>query len=542
MLNKVLEGDPIVCGLVALVTILLAAAIHSFISEGKTSTSRSAVSKTDAFDIDGDWADEGTQDVKKTLKEKVEEAPTLVMDNPTKPAGGVPPVKPKVNKGPFKIGERIVVSSGDLKGRHGVIADVWDGKSYPVDLDLPVISNDKVSDQQQQTIKVDILKKEGDALADLPTRADVHQGCLDETTGRIAIFMLKTLRSVTDGICTNQLKLKEKSPLHSWQYWEKVYPPYLEFLSRGILMKAKLSDLEQSIHPQNPKGTYKRVVEAVKSPQAAKSWNCRIEGQFWLVGMGPEGTMVVPVNNIRQVYCVVGYQKPLGALLGQMPRPPKVQLTILPWYGRLIHDTLVSSTTGTNQMELASPPLTQQLAASCQAAISEGRVVFRLQQLEATDGSTEGVPFVKPIFKPPPAQPAPDFSKEPTATQEERSAVENMTELLSFHPKTPLAAWNCIRLPSQTDPSKTMLTIVQGQGQKLHEVELKQEYSALLVLKTVLSLATSKMNGKRPIMVGVDDPQVVNRMRFLCQGIKNFQTAFLKVERKAQAPPTGMGN
>lgn len=556
-----MEGDPIICGMLALVTILLAAAIHSFFSETKSTTTttekndgimkkkdnQKKTKTIDVFDMDGDWADDGNHDVKKTLKERVEEAPKLVMDNPKEPSAMM--IKPKINKGPYKIGERIVLKgmeetkTPELNGRHGLIADVWDGERYPVDLDLPY---GKVP---QLHVPVSNLQKESPLVPELLLpgggRAPVTQGCLEEGQGRICAFLFKTLRSVADGVTTSQLKIKERSPHHCWEYFQEVYPSYLEFLTRGILMKAKLADLEASIHPQNPKGTYKSVVDAVKSDQAVAGWNVRVEGQFYLVGMGPEGTMVIPCDNLRKVYCVVGYQKPLGALLGQMPRPPKVQLTLVPWYGRLIHDTMVASTSGTNQIELAPIPLTRQLAASCQAAISEGRVIYRLAQLEVKDGfSKEGVPYAKPIVTPPPSQQQQqqqqqvDFSKEPTATQEERSAVENLTELEAFHPNTPLSSWNCIRLPTsqqqQDKKKKMMLQILQGQGQKIHEVDVTTDYTALKILRSVLTIAASKMKGKRPLLLGVDDAQVVQRLRFLCQGISNLKIALLKVERKPQ--------
>mmetsp|Transcript_20395 Transcript_20395/g.30269 ORF Transcript_20395/g.30269 Transcript_20395/m.30269 type:complete len:582 (+) Transcript_20395:39-1784(+) len=578
MWKELLEGNPIVCGMVALVTILLAAAIHSFFSESKANTKANSssdgiIKKDDnVFDMDGDWGDEANNvDVKKTLKERVEEAPKLVMDNPKEPSS-VGLVKPKINSGPFKIGQRIVLQEllkeeGDdlskYNGRHGHIADVWDGTTYPIDLDLPLSSkpttatttdDDKTTNNNNKPLRIKVanLREEGELIniPDPPGRIAVNSGCLPEDHGRICAFLFKTLRSVAEGVIHNNPQKKKKfaetaaekkSPFVCWQFWkDDVYPAYLEFMTRGILLKAKLADLEQSINPGKPKGTYKTVVDAVKSKHAVASWNVRVEGQFYLVGMGPEGTMVIPVNNLRQVYCVVGYQKPLGALLGnQMPRPPKVQLTLLPWYGRIIHDTLVSSTSGTNQIELASPPLARQLAASCQAAISEGRIIYRLAQLEVENGSTEGVPFEKPVFTPPPQQqqqPPPDFSKEPTATQEERGAVENLTELTAFHPKTPLSAWNIVRLPNNNKP---MINILQGQGQKLHEVELTSDYTALFILKTVLTLSVSKLNGHRPLMIGVDDVIVCQRLRFLCQGISNLKIAFLKVERKEQAPAAG---
>ena len=138
----------------------------------------------------------------------------------------------------------------------------------------------------------------------------------------------------------------------------------LNYITKDILKTHQLSDLDKQVSPDpaNPTpGAYKLVTKAMRSPQAVAGWNVRVEGAFWIVGMGPDGTMVVPCHNTRQVYVVKGFQAPLMAVAqgggGQpFPRPPKFHLILLPWFGTIVHDSFLSTTTGSNQVELAPPP------------------------------------------------------------------------------------------------------------------------------------------------------------------------------------------
>jgi len=550
------------------ITLLIAAVIHSSLKpkEKLKVDSKAFESLVD----DGEWA---TEDGGKTRGGVVAPPPSAFTSGFLNP-------KKKVNKGPYKIGDRVMlrnlVSAKELNGRHGAIGDVWDDSTerYPVDLDL-------IDGTRGEKKKHALSVKAGNLVPEpeLPSneeeqRATVVNACLEESQGRTCAFIFKTLRGVASSIVNNAAANTTGANNNvnmtlPWKFWDAIpnrngglYEPIAEFLTRGILLKAKLQDLEKNLNPESPKGAYTVVTDAVRSELAVKSWNVRIEGQFWMMNITPEGTMVVSVTNPRQVYCVLGFQKPLGAL-GRFPRPPKVQLTLLPWYGRLVHDPMLASTTGTNQMELASPQMAGFLAQSVKLAVQEQRVIYRLRQLEVKGGSRVGVPYVPPVYTPPPpGQTAnkntannatqQDYSKQKPATEQERAAVENLTEFDPILPQpqllqqeqNPLGVWNFIRhdLVSAAQPNKegdtntekpvtNSVMVLNARGQKIYDFTLSHpEPEALEILKAALLLCTKI--GKRPLMFGVDDGKVANRLQFLLQGFKGMRIMLLKVEGK----------
>jgi len=586
LLNNDIVTNPIYW-IGTIIAILIGAAIYSSLKPKKKSKVDTKL--FDSLVDDGDWA--ADEDDKKVPPQSAFTSGFLnkSMANTT--------TKKKVNKGPYSIGDRVIlknlVSAKELNGRHGVIGDLWDEKTerYPIDLDLIDNSRKNTSDTNKNSnssinklsVKVGNLEKEPEIAEPTQKRALVSNACLEESQGRACAFIFKTVRGVVTSILNGPPKPNGNgnNPMAGdmflpWKYWDEIpqhlnktnnketkglYEPVVEFLTRGILLKAKLQDLEKNLNPVNPKGAYAVVTDAVKSELAVKSWNVRIEGQFWMMNVTPEGTLVISVANPRQVYCVAGFQKPLGAL-GNFPRPPKVQLTLLPWYGRIIHDPMLSSTTGTNQMELATPSMTQMLLSSIRTAAQENRIISRLAQLEVPGGSRGGVPFVQPVFTPPPPNATtdnnsnkPDFSNQSPATEKERAAVENLSEFDPILPQpqlpqqqqNPMQVWNFIRQDlinsvskksseeEKEDTKKTeetnVIVVLDARGQQLHQIKLaKKVPEALEILKGALMICTKA--GNRPLMFGVDDPNVANRLQFLLQGFKGMRIMLLKVQGK----------
>lgn len=546
--------------LLVIVTALVAAILHLVVfkssssSSKKTTTSNSSTSDSKGGDAvldsllqdDDGWADDDEDED----DDKIPSSPNQT-SIPTSPAAAIPVPKPslsstaddsspvvvrtkKVNEGPFNIGDRVIVknlvAAKKYNGRHGVIADLWDKRTerYPIDLDL--VDMDRT---MPLSVKVGNLEKEPSIITsnqEQQQQAEVINGCLNEAQARAASFIFSALR----GSIQNSLK-GEKDPqkisAFGWQFWNQgqgkgVYPALKEFLTKGILLQNKLEDLEKQLNAEHPRGAYQKVTQAMNSDLAVASWNVRVEGEFWIVGMSPEGTLVVPVSSPRQVYNVLGYKAPLGAQ-GKFPRPPKFYLTLLPWFGRLIHDPMLVTTTGSNQVELASPKLAMELVAACKLAKEEGRVIHRLAQLEVTNGSKEGLPYQPPRIKP-----IHDFSKMSPATTEERTMVENMSDYESMPDKQPESCWNIIRqgVTEEENPNHTVV-IINGRGEKLSEFKsLNIIPTAEETLKVLVSVC--KKQNQRPRLIGIDVPALSSRFQYLLQGVKDVQAIQINVTRK----------
>lgn len=504
---------------------LAGAAILHLVLKPKATAKKVDTKAFDSLINDDGWAEE-EEGEKKELKLPVTGIPPV-------PAGGMstpelaPPLPKKVNDGPFNIGDRIIlknlIAAEELNGRHGVIADLWDKKTerYPVDLDLLDPARKPLS------VKVGNLDREPATSDD--DRAKAVKGCLEESHARAASFIFSALR----GSIQNSLK-GEKDPqklsAFGWQFWKTkdgkgVYPALRDFLTKGILMQNKLEELEKQLNAENPKGAYQKVTQAMTSELAVASWHVRVEGPFWIVGISPEGTLVVPVENTRQVYCVLGFKMPLGAQ-GKFPRPPKFRLTLLPWHGRLIHDPMLMTTTGNNQVELAPPKLAGELITTCKLAQQEGRILSRLAQLEVDGGSKVGLPFRAFVAEP---------MKMDPATEEERLLVENLTDFESAPEKVPTSVWNVIRsgITEENNPLHNCL-VVNGKGEKLGEFQgAALEPSPVEVLKAILTVCKEKKH--RPRVLGLDNPGAIERLRFLLVGIRGLALVQVNVTRKPKA-------
>lgn len=487
---------------------------------------------TKAFEsiIDDDgWAEEDESE-KPKVGPKVEMPSVEVTAIPpgTTAAADIPDPPKKVNEGPYNIGDRVIlknlVSAPELNGRHGVIADLWDKKTqrYPIDLDLL-----DATKKSPLSVKVGNLAKEPPIETSEKERAVAVKACLEESEARAASFIFSALR----GSLQNSLK-GEKDPqklaAFGWKFWKTpdgqgVYPSLKEFLTKGILLQNKLEDLEKQLNAENPKGAYAKVSKAMTSELTVASWHCRIGGAFWIVGIGPEGTLIVPESNTRQVYCVLGFKMPLGAQ-GQFPRPPKFFLTLLPWYGRIIHDPMLMTTTGNNQVELANPQLAAELVVACKLATQEGRVVTRLAQLEVEGGSKVGLPYI-PFIKP-------LQSKQGPATEKERGLVDDLAEYTIAADKQPTSAWNFIRTGQGNQ-----VYIINGKGVKMGDfLPGGPEPTHLEILESLLVVCKEKK--ERPRILCVDTPSAVARLQFLTQGVHSMTVAQVNVTRKpVQQPP-----
>jgi len=518
------------------------------------------------------------------------------------PPGGGPSMPVKKQAGPYRIGDRVVLhglkSNADLNGRHGTIADTWDLPSnkddkdkddkddkdqeqaarYPVDLDL--------YDPRQGgavAVKVSNLKKEGDLPKEsAEKRAPVANGVLSEEHGRAVSFICSTMRSsVASSILAKTAGGAGAKPDMSnmpdpkqvaqfcWSFWKTpngkgVYPSLVQYLTREILVENKLEDLEKQLNPANPKGAYRLIKDAMTDPHAVAGWNVRISGEFWIIGGNADGTIVVPACNSRAVYCVAGLKLPLAVQIMQqtkVPRPPKFNLTLLPWHGRLVHDPFISTTTNGDRIEVATPQKTQELMRAVQIATAEKRIISRLNQLEVEGGSTDGLPFVpfqelnqasNEANANDPAPEPPQRKEQEPATEEERALIDNVADFEPHplqppgpggHPP-PLAAWNFIRKgeTEEDNPDHDMM-VVAANGQQIDTFQSKAiDPTAAEILKQMLGIAARGVGGnkdtvgKRPTILGSDCRATVERLTFLLKDSKDIRVVGIQVTRRKRGP------
>ena len=542
-------------------------------------------------DFDGDenggWDDDGEVEIqKKTMADAKADSARLeaaqkamaakaraAAEAKAKAGGQAMAVPKKVQAGPYKIGDRVILqnlqSATDLNGRHGTIADTWDSaesQRYPVDLDL--------YDPRKGgavAVKVSNLTKEAEIPAELEeSRASVANGVLSEEHGRAVSFIHSTMRqSVVKSILSRaggtggnkQIADPKQVAQFCWTFWKTpngkgVYPSLKEYLTREILVENKLEDLEKQLNPASPRGAYRLIKDAMTDRRAVASWDQRISGEFWIMGGNANGTIVVPACNSRVVYCVAGLKLPLAVQIMQqtkVPRPPKFNLTLLPWYGRLVHGPFLSTTAPDGgRIEVATPQKTQELMRAVQIATAEKRVIYRLRQAELVEGGSvcKGIPFVpfQELNKASAPEEQPKPKEQEPATEEERGLIDDMSMYEPHklqppgpngHPP-PLAAWNFIRKgeSEEDNPDHDML-VVAANGQQIDAFQCHDnDPTAAEILKKMLGIAAKGVGGqaatvgKRPSIVGVDCRETVERLQFLLKDTKDIRVVGIQVTRR----------
>lgn len=563
--------DPIKTAVALVVTIVLAIIINLTLSNTKGAVDEKAFEGEIG---DTGWADDDN-DSSPVVVRGDESASTVTTPEPAIPEAAAPKptrLKPKPKPrsraaaGPHKIGDRVVlrnlVGRPELNGKHGTISDQMHTQQerYPVDIDL--LPGTTVS------VKVCNLTKESPVVKE---RCDIlPTGCVSELHLRVLSFITTTIRNSCVASLQSQAKTagiepKSLSPAQivgfGWQYWIDpkgeggVYPSLYKFMTETTVEnKEMLETLEKQLNPAKPEGSYQLVKDSFSDERAVKGWNCRIYGDFWVVKQTHEGTIVVPTNNVRAAYCVVGLENPLFQIVGNFPRPAKFRLTLLPWFGRLIHHPYLVTTSGSKQVELATPAMAEELMDAVEMAEEEGRVVGRLAQLEVEGGSREGVPFRMMTTVPNPGagggnKGPPPKPQEP-ATDDEKRLVEQVKKLepLPTGPQgqlSPVGGWNFIRRgeTNETNPKHEGMVVAHN-GQQIAAfkcAELKPVASE--ILRTMLAVA-AKVGARRANVVGVDEFDCFSRMQFLLKDVEGTRVVGLNVTRKGasdEAKEAGAG-
>jgi hypothetical protein len=129
------------------------------------------------------------------------------------------------------------------------------------------------------------------------------------------------------------------------------------------------------------------ALAALESPRAMKSWNLYIHTEFWFVARDWEGSYIVPVDNLKSVYKVVGLIKTgrpafttPNAPLTFMKKPDKLEIFVLPWHGRLIYDAQMLPPV--EQVESASAKKASRLHDTVFDAIENDSVIEYFSEVE----------------------------------------------------------------------------------------------------------------------------------------------------------------
>ena len=120
-------------------------------------------------------------------------------------------------------------------------------------------------------------------------------------------------------------------------------------------------------------------------------------------------------------------------------------------------------------------------------------------------------------------------------------AMELTPQEPNGHPH-PMAAWNFIRKGNteEENPDHEVL-ILSANGSQLETFKIKGlEPTAVEILKKML--AVSVKAGKRPAIIGIDEPKCCARLQFLLKDMKDIRVLGINVTRKMNPnPPPASG-
>jgi hypothetical protein len=368
----------------------------------------------------------------------------------------------------FHIGDRVILHNlrnfARLNGRHGVVASSCDETTqrYGVDLDLPDPKHPKAL-----VVKAVNLLPEPKIPTDAAeTRAGTQNGLLVEEHGRDVSFVLDTVRFLV-GFCLlkdpdiqylpdidrlkdlDMIKVNYLTAL-GWTHWldpgafsgtggRGIYQCLKEYL-RNDMVKESWGSVD------NMPPDYRRIYDALVHPAAVMGWNVRVHGDFWIVSMDSDGTYIVPDLNHRAVYQVLGLTQPLGTMVHRQynGRIVKMRLTMIPWFGRLVYDGVVSPVDSFGDLagpEKAGARLEQKLREAVKSAKKDGRVVARLAQLEVTGGSRVGIDGKEPTSGTDTLSLSTPPQEQPEASAEEQRLVKDLKAIPHIPPSMRSGTW-----------------------------------------------------------------------------------------------------
>lgn len=458
----------------------------------------------------------------------------------------------------FHAGDRVVihglVKMKRINGSHGVIAGELDETTgrYRVFMDL-------LEQLPAVTAKPANLKREASPDGSME-RAQVMLGCLVETHGRAFSLVLDVVRYLVAYVLHEDpeiqhfddiMRVKDVSmekanflTATAWTHWDDpgsynvaggrgIYQCLLEFLPQMFgVVDGNMNHLSEQ---------EKLPLRALTDRPAVAGWSLRLHGNFWAVGKDPEdgGTLLVPVVNKLAVYKVFGMTSCLYDILSQAfpgGKPVQVKLTMVPWYGRLIYDGLVSPID-----PRPSKQLIEKLQKAVKTAQAEGRVVERLMQLELADAEAAK------------SEAATDDSVEEEATPEERLIIASLVPIVPYPESEQRLEdrrdiWVFRRLGYTEEQNPEHTGVIMAAGDMIGPFKCSAlEPLSTDILKWLVS--TSLRIGKRPTIVNIDDKAYYKRVKHLLKDVKGIhvdyyppateeeQAALAIMDRAGQAVP-----
>jgi hypothetical protein len=314
----------------------------------------------------------------------------------------------------------------------------------------------------------------------------------------------------------------------AWSHWEHSHK------GSGVCVMAKRwiqnewkRELARRPIPVDPKEAktfvqYREMVGFCGSSfdhiRAVKSWHIRVHGDFWIVGGDARGTYLIPKHNEDMVYQCIGLTSSLHEMVKSTygDRPMVWKVTLIPFYGRLVYDGLVTLGGGFNSSSqglamAASETKARKLKATVEEAKRNRRVVQRLRQLEVEGGSRKGISYQGKINKVP-------VRKQPQPTLEELELLTDYTNIRNVFPSNdPQGVWVFRRkgYTEQENPDHIGLILGRGEPMGCFQCTHGLQPTAVDILKGALDASLTV--GRRPRTLLPDDYDCYHRLKYLFQ-------------------------
>lgn len=445
----------------------------------------------------------------------------------------------------YSIGDRVMIhgleKSPHINGLHGTIVtepkiNANDGViRYGVDFDLVSPS------LERSAIKVRNLRLEPPSSSNIE-RAQVQDGALVQSEGMVISFVLDMARFLAARYIHHWEDIQNVGDLHrfrgtdqglqrqnmcmssAWTFWNEEYGTQMRKGGIYSELKKYLQDTmanDDKFNGDFDKITdvlgfdYKRLYDAVDDVRAVKGWNVRITGEFWIVDMDNDGTYLVSDLNRNAVYQCVGVRDAIWPKL--QGKILCMRVTMIPWYGRLIYDGVLTQSQDRSPSEMvATPNLSKILKESVNLAKNEHRVITRLSQLEVEGGSLKGIHDMIPRQ----ARSTTNTSNAETPATSKEIQIVNQLKKLPVDPEpsdrnTMPSNWVFRRFGYQKKDNPNNIVVILSSGMPLNMFSTKNlRPKAHEILEQLLD--EGKKKGKLPFFVLIDDKECLDRAKFLC--------------------------
>jgi hypothetical protein len=412
-----------------------------------------------------------------------------------------------------------------------------------------------------------------------PLNASVLNGCIEETYGRPLCFLLDVLRFLAAKELVGEENIRSIHDIErmhrgsysshkqghnrfttisstkrmnyflavAWSHWNET-----EDISMFDIAKQWMRGLQRELQrkpiPVNPKDAkdfvrHRKTVgfcsAAFDHVRAVKSWHVRIHGDFWVVGGDTRGTYLIPQKNEDMVYQCVGLTKSLHETIqskyGSQCMVWKV--TLIPFYGRLVYDGVVTLGGGTNLSQglamVANESKKRRLTGTVEEAKRSNRVVRRLLQLEVEGGSNVGLPRYGQMDKSkvPTEQPPPT----PLEGKLLRAYISIRNILLE---EDPCGVWVFRRKGYTEHENPDHIGLILGGGKAMGFFHCSDGLlpTSVDILSGVLEAAMAA--GCRPHTVMSDDFACFHRLKYIFSRLESSDGKYFQTSIRYYHPPT----